>query len=56
MKNLKNEGHVFSEAGEIFVDVTLKILPTGREKEQKEEIDSMHKFRARTTLPPSFPS
>lgn len=34
MKNLKNEGHIFSEADEIFVDHTLKILPTEREKEQ----------------------
>lgn len=39
MKNLKNEGHIFSEADEIFVDLTPKILPTGRKKEQREEID-----------------
>ena len=56
MKNLKNEGHIFSEADEIFVDLTPKILPTRKEKEQKEEIDSRHKFRARMDLPPSFPS
>jgi len=38
MKNRKNEGGIFSEADEIFVDLTPKILPTRREKEQKEEI------------------
>ena len=53
MKNLKNEGHIFSEADEIFADLIPKILSTRREK---EEIDSRHKFRARVDLPPSFPS
>lgn len=56
MKNLKIEGHIFSEADGIFVGLTPKIVPTGREKEQKEEIDSRHKFRARMDLPLSFPS
>lgn len=56
MKNLKNEGHIFSEANEIFEELTLKFLSTIREKEDKEEIDSRLKFRARMDLLPSFPS
>lgn len=56
MKNLKNEGHISSKADGIFVHLTPKILLTAREREQKEEIDARHKFRARTALPPSLPS
>lgn len=56
MKNLKNEGHISSKADSIFVRLTPKILLTAGEKEQKEEIDARHKFRARTALPPSLPS
>lgn len=56
MKNLKNEGHISSKADGIFVHLTPKILLTAREREQKEEIDARHKFRARTALPPSSPS
>lgn len=55
-KNLENEGHIFSEADEVFVDLRPKILSARREKEQKEEIDSRHTFRAKMDLPPSFPS
>lgn len=56
MRNLKNEGHISSKADSIFVHLTPKILLTAGEKEQKEEIDARHKFRARTALPPSLPS
>lgn len=37
MKNLKIEGHIFSEADEIFVGLTPKIVPTRREKEQRKK-------------------
>ncbi|PKU43932.1 beta-chimaerin isoform x1 [Limosa lapponica baueri] len=58
MKNLKNEGHIFSEANEISVDLTPKTLSTRREKEQKEETDSRStRFEVRTgvnTAPTSY--
>ena len=50
-KNLKNEGHIFHEAAEIFVDLTLKILPTGRENELKAKIDSKHRFQGKDGSP-----
>lgn len=48
--------HVFKEVSEIFADFAPKILSSRREKEQKEEVDSRHKFRARMDFLPCFPS